>query len=174
MFKKSLVLGLVGFLSVSAVAVKAHAEDKIGLVSLQRALNEVEEGKRIKAKLKADYEGKKKQIDALKGDLDKLSQDLEKQKMVLSQEALKVKTQELQSKFIDLQNKAATYEKDLKTQEAENAKRMILSLRNIVNDIAKQGGYSLVIENSAETVLFSSNATDLTPNVIAAYNSGKK
>lgn len=147
-----------------------RAQEKIALVSLQSALNDVNEGKRTKETLKKDYEGKKKQIDAMKLELDKLSQDLDKQKMVLSEDALQTKRKDLQAKFIELQNKAATFERELKTKEAESAKKILTSLREVVLQISQSGGYSLVIENSSETVLFSKSGEDITPKVIAEYN----
>jgi outer membrane protein len=173
MLKKMFTLSLVTLLAFVGVVGKAHAEEKIALVSLQRALNEVEEGKRAKAKLKKDFDLKKKEIDTMKVDLETNSKGLEKEKLVLSQDALKQKTQGLQSKYIELQTKAAAFERDLKTQEAESAQRILGELRQIVTTVSQSGGYTLVIENSAETVLFSRNAEDITDQVIAAYNKKK-
>lgn len=152
------------------IPVKVRAEGKIALVSLQNALNMVDEGKKAKTMLQKEYEDKKKQIDAMRSELEKLSQDLDKQKMVLSQEALETKRKDLQTKFIDLQNKAMTYERELKTKEAESAQKILMALRDIVTDLSKKESYSLVIENSAQTVLYSTSADDITDKVIAAYN----
>lgn len=150
-----------------------HANEKIALVSLQKALLSVNEGKKIKGDLQAEYETKKKQIDTMKSELEKMRDEIEKQQSVLSQEALKQKSQDLQAKFMDLQNKAATYERELTTKEAENAKRMLLKLRDVVLEISKKEGYTLVLENSTDTVLFSQSGVDITENVITAYNNKK-
>lgn len=157
-------------LVVTGFAGQVRAEEKIALVSLQTALNDVNEGKRTKETLKKDFETKKKQIDVMKAELDKLGADLEKQGAVLSQDAVQTKRRDLQAKFIDLQNKAATFERELKTKEAESAKKILTALRDVVLEISKTGGYSLVIENSSETVLFSKSGEDITPKVIAEYN----
>lgn len=167
---KKLAAALIVITAFSFTAKAAQAEEKIALVSLQKALNEVNEGKTAKAKLKKDFDAKKKQIDDLKTQLQTMSQDLEKQKMVLSQDAMKAKTQELQTKYMDLQSKASQYEQELKTQESSTAQKILTSLRQIVNTISSQEGYTLVIENSTETVLYSKTATDITDKVIAAYN----
>lgn len=156
--------------ALSFGAKAAQAEEKIALVSLQRALNEVNEGKSAKARLQKDYDAKKKQLDDIKNQLESMSADLEKQKMVLSQEALKSKQQELQTKYIDWQTKGAQYEKDLKTQESASMQKIIMALRQVVSKISNQEGYTLVIENSTETVLFSKNAVDITDKVIASFN----
>lgn len=161
---------MIAAAAFSFAAKTVHAEEKIALVSLQKALNEVDEGKNAKAKLKKDFDAKKKQIDDMKTQLQTMSQDLDKQKMVLSQDALKSKTQELQTKYMDLQTKASQYEQELKTQESASAQKILGALRQIVNTISSQDGYTLVIENSTETVLFSKNAVDITAKVISAYN----
>lgn len=171
MFKKVIVATVIG-LMILGVTTKAQAADKIALVSLQRALNEVNDGKKAKEGLKKEYEVKKKQIDDLKTGLEKMSQELESQKMVLSADALGAKKKELQTKLLDLQTKAATFEKELATKESESAKNILTKLRQIVMDLSKKEGYTLVIENTAETVLFSANGEDITPKVISAYNAG--
>jgi len=173
MLKKLIISSvLLVFISLS-FSTQVFAEEKIALVSLQQALNMVDEGVKVKNSLKTEYETKKKKIDSMKTELETLSQDLDKQQMVLSQEALQTKRKTLQEKFIDLQNKAAIFEKELKTKEADSAKKILTSLRDIVINISKKEGYTLVIENSTETVLFSKSAEDITSKVIAAYNSKK-
>lgn len=173
MFKRLVFSGVILTLLLGVVA-QANAQEKIALVSLQKALNDVNEGKKAKADLQKNYESKKKQIDSLKAELEKLSQDLEKEQMVLSKDALKTKTQDLQKKYLDLQNKAATYERELKTAEAESANKILTSLRSLVNKVSQQQGYTLVIENSAQTVLFATQAQDITPKIIEAYNKGER
>lgn len=170
MAKKLILSLLLAVVFVGFAVGGVQAQQKIAVVSLQQALNEVDEGKKIKNELRKEYEDKKSEIDAMKKDLEKLSKDLDKQKMVLSAEALDNKKRDLQTKFIDLQNKAVTFERELKTKEAESAKKILTRLRDIVVALAKKEGYTLVIENSMETVLYSSNAEDITPKVIAAYN----
>lgn len=171
--KRRIITTLLFLLVLSGFAATAHANEKIALVSLQKALITVNEGKKVKGDLQAEYETKKKQIDAMKTELEKMRADIEKQQSVLSQDALKQKSQDLQAKFMDLQTKASTYERELTSKEAENAKRMLLKLRDVVLEISKNEGYTLVLENSTDTVLFSQSGVDITDKVIAAYNAKK-
>ncbi len=170
MRKRIIISAVLALLFVIGSVNISYAQEKIALVSLQSALNQVNEGKKAKESLKKEYESKKKKIDAMKSELESMSKKVEKQQMVLSADAMNKKRKELQAKFLDLQNKAATFERELKTKEAESAKKILTSLRNIVVTLSKKEGYTLVIENSAETVLYSKGATDITSKVIAAYN----
>lgn len=158
------------FLGTFGVHSLAQAEEKIALVSLQRALNEVEEGKRAKTTLKADFDAKQKQLEALKADLKKMKDDVDKQKMVLSEEALKTKSNEIQTKFLELQQKAMEYEQELKKKEAESADKILTALKTLVLDLGKKNGYDIIYENSAEVVLYSSKGIDITPELIKVYN----
>lgn len=173
MFKKILSVSLFVFL-ICLVSLPSFAEEKIALVSLQRALNEVNEGKQAKTTLKKDYDGKKKQIDSMKTDFDQQAGQLEKERLVLSQDAYKQKTQDLQKKYLDYQNKTATFLNELRTAEADSAQKIIEALRALSKKMAMEQGYTLLIENSADTVLFSKSAEDITDKLIAAYNGGKR
>lgn len=174
MLKRSIISSIFIACALLATAGFARAADeKIALVSFQQALNMVNEGKKAREMLQQEYDDKKKQLEVIKADLEKMSQNLEKQQMVLSAEALQEKRKELQTKYLDLQNKMATYERELNTKHAENTKKIIDKLRQIVITLSQDEGYTLVIENSADMVLYSKNATDITEKVIAAYNKTK-
>lgn len=165
------ILGLVlGF----TVSESKAAEQKIAIVTLQEALNNVNQGKSAKEKLQKDFKKKQAEIEKEKQDLQKQAESLQKQGSVLSADARQQKAQELQKQFMELQNKAANYERELKMAEAESANQIIEKLGEIVEEIAKKEGYTLVIENSQRTVLFSSTATDITEEVIKVYNKKNK
>lgn len=170
MKKISLVLVLSLFVSGFLISRSASAQMKIAVVSLQQALNEVNEGKRAMASIKADIESKKSQLEKMKGDIKAKREALEKQRMVLSKEALSSKMNELQNQFLELQKKAMEYDQQVKTKESESVQRILKSLRGIVTEMAKKDGYDIVYENSADTVLYSKTAVDLTPDLIKAYN----
>ena len=68
-------------LLLGTLALPAYAQQlKIGLVDFQKALNEVEEGKRAKAGLKAQFESKQKALNAKQESLKKLKNELEERR----------------------------------------------------------------------------------------------
>ncbi|EKD42217.1 MAG: hypothetical protein ACD_73C00262G0006 [uncultured bacterium] len=171
MKKIIVVLFLVGVSLVCSHGAKA--EEKIGLVSLQSALNQVEEGKRAMAGIQSEVTAKKNELDGLKANLKKMRDDVEKQKLVLSQDALQQKMGEIQTKFMELQQKAMQYDQELKKKESDSVQKILQKMKDVVVVVAKQGGYDIVYENSADTVIYSSKGVDITPDVIKAYNAGK-
>src|SRR5215831_10171941 len=120
------VLAAVLFFSLQAVA---HAQAlKIGLVDFQRALNEVEEGKRAKAQLKAQFDQKQNALTAKQDSLKALKDQLETQKAALSTDAMKQKEAEYRDKFLDLQKTLGQFRNEIATKESEMTQGIITKM----------------------------------------------
>lgn len=145
---------------------------KIGLVDFQKALNDVEEGKRAKASLKAQFEQKQAALTAKQNALKGLKDQLETQRAALSPEAMKAKEAEYRDKFLDLQKTLTQFQSEMATKEAEMTRGIIVKMRGAVQSVGQKGGYNLIFETSQDAVLYAPGATDLTAQVVSAYNSG--
>ena len=87
------LVAAVFLLSTSA----AFAEDiKVGYVDMQRALNETEDGRKAKAKLKKDFDQKQKELDEQQAELKKEIEDLDKKRTLLPADKVREKEAELQ------------------------------------------------------------------------------
>src|SRR3972149_3871722 len=94
---------LVAALLLATMAPKLHAQVRVAVVDLQRALNETEDGRRAKTQLKRLFKSRQKALDDKQNELKKMKEDIEKQKNVLSQPALQKKIEEYQQAFVELQ-----------------------------------------------------------------------
>lgn len=174
--KKVVYLMVVVLLVAGATATKARTESavsgiKMGYVDLNRALNEVNEGKAAKAKLEADGKAKKQKLEIMQNDLRKMSEELEKQKLILSADAMREKQAQAQQKLIELQKTSMEYEKSFSEAEAAAIKPISEKLQRIIQQIGQAEGYTMIVPR--EMALYSPAGTDLTDKVIAAFNSGK-
>src|SRR5437868_9074504 len=88
-----------------AVPVRAQAM-KIGYVDVQRAIQEVEEGKAARARLQDELKQKRGDLERKRAELEKLKADYDKQAPVLSEDAKRKKQEELQKAFVDAQQGA--------------------------------------------------------------------
>src|SRR3954469_16355715 len=77
----------------------ARAETKFAYVDLQRALQEVDEGRNAQARLKGMLEGKQKDLDREQDGLRKEKELLDKQASAMSEETRAKKTQELEKRL---------------------------------------------------------------------------
>src|SRR5438477_466579 len=95
------------FLLVFAVAVaarSAYAQTmKIGYVDVQRAYQEVEEGKAARSRLQAELQQKRADLDKKRADLEEMKTDYDKQAPVLSDEAKRQRQEQLQKAFVQTQ-----------------------------------------------------------------------
>jgi outer membrane protein len=156
-------------LAAALVPGLASAEQKIGFVDLQRALNEVDEGKTAKALLKKDFDDKQKEIDAKKADFEKLQADFEKQATMLSEQARKDKAQDLDKRARDLQALFVSAQKDLSDREQKATRGIFDKMAQIVGEIAEADGFTLVLEKNAG-VVYAPASLDLTNELIRKYN----
>ena len=92
-------IAIAVLLGTAALASAARAQAmKFGYVDVQRAIQEVEEGRAARTRLKGEYDQRRAQIDKKSGDLERMQQEYEKQAPVLSDDAKRKKQEDRQSK----------------------------------------------------------------------------
>ena len=165
---------LVTALLLSAMAPKLYAQaTRIAVVDLQRALNETEDGRRAKARLKRLFKRRQQTLDKRQEELKALKEDIERQKNVLSREALQKRVEEYQKAFIELQSTYVEYQRELAEKEAQLTREIIARMEAILRRIGQSEGYTLIVERNEGGVVWVPSNLDLTDLVIQRYNSGE-
>lgn len=164
---------LAAALALLVHAVPARAE-KIGYVDLQRALNEVDEGKAAKAALKREFDQKQKVLDEKQADFNKLRQEFEKQAGVLADTARKERQEELDRKFLDLQSTFGQLQRELSEREREVTRGIFDKMGAIIRETAEAEGFTMVLERNDGGVLYAPASLDLTNELIRKYNARHK
>ena len=145
-------------LTLALLPALSRAEQKLGVVDFQRALNEVNKGKAAKALLKKDFDEKQKQLDAKKVEFDKLQADLEKQAAVMNDAAKRDRATELDRRARELQGLFVQLQKDLSEREQEATKGIYGRINTIVREIAEDDGYTKVVVDRAAVVFYPASA----------------
>ncbi len=161
----------ITFLSLTSVASDGF---KLGLVDLQKALQNVEAGKNAKKSLEKEVTSKRTELEKRQTDLQKEAEGFEKKSALLSEPAKTKKQQELQKKFMELQKEAAESQMDLQKKERELTKPIIDELRTVIESLGKDKGLTLILEKNEGAVLFAQGGEDLTDQVIEKFNSSRK
>ena len=172
---KHYALPLVAALLCSAVmphGVHAQAA-KIAVVDLQRAINETEDGRKSKDKLKKLFESRQQGLDKKQQDLKKLKDELDTQKNVLSRDALEGKVESYQKQLVDLQQIYTEYQRELAEKEGELTKVIVERMERILRRIGQTDGYSMIVERGEAGVIYVPTNLDLTDVVIQRYNAGE-
>ncbi len=167
-----LLVGVQGIAAKKSNSVGSVINDGIVYVDLNRALNEVKEGKAAKSKLEADAKKKQKKVEIMQKELKAMRADLEKQRLILSQEALRKKEMIFQKKFVELQKTTVQYEQEFAKREAEYIKPISEKLKRVIEGLGKSEGYKLILLK--DITLYAPQGTDITDKVIATFNNSRK
>jgi outer membrane protein len=150
-------------------AVSARAQGvKIAFVDLQRAYQEVEEGKAVRTRLQQELAQKRTDLDRKRADLEKMKADYDKQAPVLSDDAKRKKQEELQKAFMDAQNGAQQMQQELTNKEQEAMLGINKRMAQIVNEIVDRENFNYVIDKAA--LLYAPPSADITNEVVRRYN----
>lgn len=149
----------------------ALADDKIAYVDLQRALEETNDGKSAKARLKSDFDKKQKELDEKQEELKKAKEDFDKKSSMMKEEAKNKAAAELQQRFLQLQETFARLQKDLASKEQDATRGILAKLSGVVQKIAEREHFAMVLERSS-SVVYGQPSLDITNEVIRMYNQG--
>ena len=163
---------LAAALLVSAVTPDVEAQVRVAVVDLQQALNETDDGRQAKRRLKTLFRRRQKALDAAQNKLKQMAEDIEKQKSVLSREALQSRMEEYQKALIELQSQYMEYQQELATKEAQLTKRILDRMRDILQRIGRADNYTIIVEANEGGVIWVQPSLDLTSRLVTEYNSG--
>ena len=168
-FTKIVIFALATMvLAGSATAVDAQV--KIGVVDLQRAINETEDGRQAKRRLKKLFDERQKSLNAKQENLKVQKESLERQQEVLSEDALRKKVEKYQTDLMDLQNEYVQYQQELSTKEGELTQKILEKMQGILRRIGQTDGYTMIIEANEGGVVWVPANLDLTDVLIQRYN----
>lgn len=155
----------------------AHAEKQeivLGYVNLQRAILEVDEGKRAKAALKTEFEKKQKLLNQKEEELMRLKGQIEAKASVSNDDATRTQVLEFQNKLMELKQVYVKEQQALQEKEQEALSGITEKMRKIVQEIGTEGKYTLILEVQDSRLLYAKPHLDLTNEVIRKYNARHK
>jgi outer membrane protein len=151
---------------------KKSDEMLIGYVNLQRAILEVEEGKRAKKALKASFDVKQKQLSEREEKLMKRKEEIEKQgagKTAPDAELQKL-IADFQGQLEELKKVYLKEQQELQEQEQKELAGITGKMRKVIEEIGEGQGYTLILEVQDSRLLYAKRYLDLTDEVIRKYN----
>jgi len=147
----------------------AFAEDiKLGYVDMQRALNETEDGRKAKEKLKKDFDQKQKELDEQQNQLKKDIEDLDKKRTLLPADKVREKEAELRSRLEKVQQTYMRHQQDLQGKEQKETVKIFERMTKIIGEIAAAENFSMIVDKSA--LVYAKPHLDLTNELIRRYN----
>lgn len=158
-------------LAFALPAVSALAADfKIGIVDLQKALNESSAGKKAKDQFKGEFDKMQNGLKGEKDALDRLKDDLDKKSVVLNDDQRKTKMEDFERRRRDLRRKLEDSDAELRKKDQELTGSILKDLAVVIQEIGEREGYTVILENSSSSVLYGSKSIDITESVIKAFD----
>ena len=162
-------------LLIALFAFNAYAADlKIGFIDLNRALSESTAWKHSLQSLEKMVKAKQAELDKKGDKIKKIEELLAKQASILTENSIKEKKDEHDRLFRDFQRMLKDSQEELKKKEAEFMNKIVKDIRQIVVQLGKDEGYSVIFEKAQSGLLYSSTKIDITDNVIKRVNEASK
>ncbi len=147
---------------------------RIGLVDIQRCLNESKEGQKAIKLLKKRDDVLKRQLDTRQKELLELRRELEKQAMMLSMDAQEDKRRLIARKTRELEYLYKDLNEEMRRAQKREEKRVLKEIGKVIEKIGSEENYTLIIEKRAGAVLYRVKSIDITEKVIRAYDQMKE
>jgi outer membrane protein len=152
-----------------------YSEDlKVGAVDIQKAVNQCNAGKEAKQALTKEVEKIQRLIAEKQKELQEMKELLEKQALMLKPETRAEREKEYQTKLRDFQRWGEDIQNEVNQKRMEIERNIYVGLQKVIQKVATDEGYTLILEKNENIVLFNSKSIDITDQVIKAYDAQKK
>lgn len=169
---KSVVVIMVGSVLALAQPVRASEPLKIGILDLQKCLDQSETGKKAKKLLQDKSERIKKDLSLKRDELKKNRDEFTKKASVLSADARRDKEKELVRKEEDFRDLVREKEEEMRKDEYNAMQPLLNDLFEVTSKLAKDENYTLIVEAKSGVVYYN-KSVDITEKVVKVFNEGK-
>jgi outer membrane protein len=171
----SLALVLVWGISAAraqAPAAGSAAGNKVGIVSIQDAIANTNEGKKELETLQQKFAPRQAALQSQNDELENLKKQLQAQSDKLSDEERGTRVRAATEKQKTLQRSAEDFQNEVQQAEQEILNRLGKKMLDVLEKYAKDNGYAVVMDvsNPQTPVLYANPGTNITKGLIDAYN----
>lgn len=159
-----LVLGLAG-----AGAMDASAQS-IGIVSMERVLQESDSGKAVQAQLEERFGEQQQAFAEREREIRQLQATLERDKPLMSKAQVEKKEADIKSGIAAFEKDFNAVQKEVMEAQQQEGQKLIEPAREAVNEVAKKKKLGAVFEASRAGLLYLGDSADITDDVIKALN----
>lgn len=174
-----LSLAVALLLGVSAARAQAPAagsatSNKVGIVSIQDAIANTNEGKKELDALQQKFAPRQAALQSQNEELENLKKQLQAQTDKLSDEERNSRVRSATEKQKTLQRNAEDFQNEVQSAEQEILNRLGKKMLDVMEKYARENGYAVVMDvsNPQTPVLYANPGTNITKNLIDAYNAG--
>jgi outer membrane protein len=156
----------------AAAPAPAGGNSKIGVIEVQRIVQESAIGKESLARVQKLQQTKQEELTKRQKDLRDLETKIQDQGKALSEEAMEKLQKEYQGKAVELKRFQDDAQKELEESQRKELGDLEKRIMPVINEVAREQGYQLVFNKFNSGLLFADDkSVDLTDAVITKFNS---
>jgi outer membrane protein len=111
-----------------------------------------------------------KEMDGKRGELEKLRDEMEKKGALLTPEARREKQEQFERKRRDAARLADDFQKELEKKESGLLQKVLQDISGVIERVAKEKNYYLVVEKRGAGILYGATDADLTDEIIRQFD----
>ena len=163
-------LGPVEAQQPAPAAAPAASSSRIAYIDVQRVLARSSAGVAAREQLEREKSVMQKEMDGKRQELEKLRDELEKKGPLLTADVRRDKQEAFERKRRDAARMMDDFQKELEKKEQTLLQRVLQELSGVIDKVGKDKGYYMILEKRGASVLYASPDSDLTDEVIRAYD----
>ncbi|EPR30521.1 outer membrane chaperone Skp (OmpH) [Alkalidesulfovibrio alkalitolerans DSM 16529] len=169
---RKMIMGFALLLSLAVCAPAFAADLKIGVMNLQRVVEESQAGLEVQKNLRAKFEKMNTDVEKQKTEIERMREEMDRQGMALSPEAMQDKELAFKRRVRDYQDMVMAYQRKLKSEEEQATGPVLDLLAKVVEDYAKRNSYSLILDTAGQfnNVLYNDASVDVSQDIINELN----
>jgi outer membrane protein len=166
--------GLVMLAVVSAGAILSAqpAPTKIAIINIQGAISATKDGEKAREAMKVKFESRAKDMEARRAEIEKKRDQLNKGANTMSPEQREKLTRDIDDASKKFQWDTEDLQNDYQTEEGKLVNEIGQKMMQVIDGYAKQGGYMLVLDVSAQQspVLWAAQGIEITLDIVKLYD----
>jgi outer membrane protein len=150
---------------------QAAVPGKIGIINnIQEAIFTTEEGKKALADLQKKFQPRQDELQRQQQDIQNLNDQLQKQGATLSDEEQLRLRRELEDKQKVFKRATEDFNAEVQGDREDALRRIGRKMMVVLNEYARQNGFTLVVDAAQIPVYYASPEIDLTAEIIRRFN----
>lgn len=163
---------LVGVTLSSSTALAQNSAPKVAVIDTQQILVDSQTGKKVLTELKKLQETKEAELQAKAQEIKDLQSKLDAGRLSLSADKLSEMEKQLEDKTISLRRAQDDATRDMNKKRDEMFDSVDKRVMPIINQIGKEGAYTLIFRKFESGLIFADSSTDITPLIIQKLDAG--
>lgn len=171
MIKSAAIRNIALSLMMTGGVLLAQTPSKVGVINLQQAIVQTQEGQAALAKLQRDHvEPRTKELEARQKDITDLRDKLTRGAATMSATAQQDLQSSIDAKTKQFNRAVEDYEFDTQEEQRKVLQDLSAKMQTVVADYVAANNFSLILDTASQGLVWRHDSVDITAAIIDAYN----